>query len=231
MIVVTRASEIARMAFLVARATDSDQSEFDPDTSFKPVQSPHKKLSVLKSELLDLANKRFHFRKSDRNLFNKDVDLNVMGSIATAAYGYLNNGHRTIPSAGSYYPLTLHILRIEFGHITEVSIFDPSTNHLKRQSRVDLPLQDGFFVYGVDFKSASYVVLWSCRVTGIASKYGAKGYRFACFEVGHSAQMAVLECLTRSLKHVLLGGLDELWFQSNVIRNGRRLLPQYALVV
>lgn len=226
-----RASEIARMAFLVARATDSDQSAFDPDSLLKPVQSPPKTLPEPKSELLDLANKQFHFRKSDRNLFNKDVNLDVVGSIAIAAYGYLDNGHRTIPSAGSYYPLTLHILTIEFGHITDVSIFDSSTHQIKRQSRVDLPLQDGFFVYGVDFKSASYVVLWSCRVTGIASKYGVKGYRFACFEIGHSAQMAVLECLTRSLKHVLLGGLDELWFQPNVIRDGRRLLPQYALVV
>lgn len=227
----TRASEITRMAVLVARATDSDQSAFDPASLFKPVQSSPKPLPEPKSELLELENKQFHFRKSDRSLFNMDVDLNVMLSIAIAAYGYLNNGHRTIPSAGSYYPLTLHVLTIKSGQITDVSIFDTSTHQLKRQSQVDLPVQDGFFVYGVDFKSASYAILWSCRVTGIASKYGAKGYRFACFEIGHSAQMAVLECLTRSLKHVLLGGLNELWFQANVVRNGRRLLPQYALIV
>ena len=227
----TRASEIARMAFLVARATDNDQSAFDPDSIYKPAQKTPDITPEPNSRLLELSGGQFHNRKSDRVLNNADITLEDVSAIAIAAYGYLDNGHRTIPSAGSYYPLTLHILKIDGGRIKEVFIFDSATHQVKKVSDLDLNLQDGFFVYGVDFNSVSYVLLWSCRVSGIASKYGAKGYRFACFEIGHSAQMAVMECLTRSIRHIMLGGLDELWFQANVIRDGRRLLPQYAMVM
>lgn len=227
----TSASEIAKMAFLVARATDSDQSAFDPDTLFKPEQMPPETLPVPESNVLSLAQQAFHKRKSDRVLNNLSLDLNQMNRICTAAYGYLKNGHRTVPSAGSYYPLQLHVGRIAKGRIQDVYLFDDKAHKLVKLHSVNLPIHDGFFVYGVDFDSASYVLLWSCRMTGVASKYGAKGYRFACFEIGHSAQMAVLECLSESIKHILLGGLNESWFQTNFVRGGRRLLPQYAMVM
>ena len=227
----TRASEIARMAYLVARATDSDQSAFDPDTEIKPGIKRPALLPLSDSRALGLADKTFHARKTDRVLRNVSVDLAHMTRIATAAYGYLENGHRTVPSAGSYYPLVLHVCQVVNGQITDVHLFDPTTHQLLKSHSVNLPVQDGFFVYGVDFNTVSFILIWSCRIAGIASKYGAKGYRFTCIEIGHSAQMAVLECLIWSFRHVLLGGLNETWLQENVICCGRRFAPQYALMV
>lgn len=219
------------MAYLVARATDSDQSAFDPDTQLKPCGKLPTLLPASTSNVLGLAGKKFHLRKTDRVLRNDTVDLSHMTQIATAAYGYLENGHRTVPSAGSYYPLVLHVCQIVNGQIMSVYVFVPAQHRLVECHTVNLPVQHGFFVYGVDFSTVSFMLTWSCRIIGTASKYGAKGYRFTCIEIGHSAQMAALECLSRSLRHVLLGGLDESWLQKNVIRCGRRLAPQYALMV
>lgn len=102
---------------------------------------------------------------------------------------------------------------------------------LDAEQKVDLALQNGLFVYHADLASASWFILWSCRLLPIASKYGAKAYRFASIEVGHSAQMAILETLAHGLKSLPVGGLDEGWLRKHVTREGRRLLPQYGLLL
>ena len=226
----SRASMTAKMAYLVAEATNSDQSSFNPDAAVMP-RTVHIPPPTSTSRLLDLGEGRLQNRRSVRDIDNGAVTIERVSQIASAAYGYLSNGHRTVPSAGGYYSLTIHVCKIDGGIIRTVYLFNPDTHSISHIHQISVPLKDGFFVYHVAFERATWMLLWSCRLVAPASKYGAKAYRFICFEIGHSAQMAIMECLEQSLQSIPLGGLNEKWLRTHVLGENRRLWPHYVLIV
>jgi SagB-type dehydrogenase family enzyme len=161
--------------------------------------------------VLDLSGGVFHERVSARHFTDDIVPIEVALKILNSAYGFQNNGHRTVPSAGNYYPLTLHLCQLRGGEIGGVYTYDSQNGRLDSTHEVGLAIQDGLQVHHVDFSNASWFILWSCRLIGPASKYGARAYRFICFEIGHSAQMAILECRSQGTDSISLGGIDEVW--------------------
>lgn len=223
--------QVAELAFIAQRATESEQSSFDPDTSLVPDAECRATLLCPKPLLLDVMDGALSKRESSRSFDGQSPDEGTALSILNAAYGPMASGRRTVPSAGSYYPLVLHLCRLDRGMIRSVQCYDGMRGALHKKHNVSLALQDALFVYHADLASASWFILWSCRLLPIASKYGAKAYRFVCIEVGHSAQMAILESLAHGLKSLPVGGLDERWLRQHVTREGRRLLPQYGLLL
>lgn len=223
-------SKVAVFAFLAQRVTESEHSLFSPNCCFPP-SAPHRQEPLVRpSSILDVCGGAFHRRHSARTFPDQVPTLQTAVRVLNVAYGYQDNGHRTVPSAGNYYALTLHLCRIEACEMVEVYRYDPDQSDVALSHRVRVPFQNGLFVHHVDFATASWFILWSCRLMAPASKYGAKAYRFICIEVGHSAQMAILECLSQGLPSIPLGGLNEAWLRVNVTRQGRRLLPQYGLL-
>lgn len=170
-------------------------------------------------------------RKSSRAFKGSQTTKDNCLDILRLSYGFCNNAHRTVPSAGGFYPLTLWLGRIVHGVLTCIEKYNPYTDSLEACQTPMADLEEAFRVYHVDFNSISWIILWSVRLTNIGSKYGARGYRFASLEVGHSAQMAILACCALKIQHVLLGGIIERKIRRNWLQVGSSQRPQYVLAL
>lgn len=225
-----RIKEVAENAYFVQKLTESEFSALGENPFPPTVCSDVREEAFVNEQVLEELPYRIHERSSSRTFKGPETTLSRSLDIIKMAYGYLKNGHRSIPSAGSYYPLHLYLVRVKAGRFREVYYFDPEAGKLTLHRKLNHPVSDAFFVYHVDFSGASWMILWGCSLLPIASKYGAKAYRFICFEIGHSAQMAVLSCQAQGIQHVALGGLNEKWLRDELIGSGRRILPQYSLM-
>lgn len=174
------------------------------------------------------------YRNSSRTLSNYNIDNECLLNILHLSYGFINNKTRTIPSAGSYYPLKIFALKIvEDGLIIKVLEYIPELNLLKELDikSENTYLSDILDVYHVDFKSVQWAILWTAKIFPISSKYGVKGLHFISIEIGHSAQMAILKCIQENIKHITIGGLKEDQIIKRILRQGRKFLPQYILLI
>lgn len=225
----TRITDFIRFAFFSQKITESEYCTFEDERYFLP-STIDKVEKIIEESTLENINKNLFNRYSSRQLKNKTPTINDAKKILNASYGFLTKSNRTIPSAGGYYPLKLFLCKIENGNIINIYEYCPQKSDILFLYSLNQPLKETMDVHHVDFKSVSWMILWSCRLTAIASRYGSKSYRFVCIEVGHSAQMAILECLSLGFESITIGGLNELFIRESILKSGRRNLPQYAML-
>lgn len=173
-------------------------------------------------------------RESSRVLNNSKINQEDVLSLIQLSYGFISPEHRVVPSAGSYYPLSIYALQIDSNQIiTNLFVFSPQENIMHKVSLREngISISELLDVYHVDFSSAQWAILWASNNMPIVSKYGLKGLHFISIEVGHSAQMFILGCMQKMYKHITLGGIKEKEIITRVLPHGRKFLPQYMLLI
>jgi len=120
---------------------------------------------------------------------------------------YFNEGHSTVPSAGSLYPLEFYIIILQAIEDIEPGgyIFSPIKSTLINISG-KLPEENLRYIFGEKdiFKNAQFIICVSAEIDTHPKKYGNRGLAYTLIEVGHVAQnvqllvtgeqLGVLEC-------------------------------------
>jgi ribosomal protein S12 methylthiotransferase accessory factor len=160
----------------------------------------------------DLYGNLLKNRRSIRT-FAGDVPFQSIVNMLWSAYGEVENGRRTVPSAGALYPLQLHVAllrqtgqlapavyRVHLGSPDSVG-FDLVSMDLNRFARsfIDPMMMEG--AHGVVVISGSF------RTT--AEKYGSRSMLFVTLEAGHAAQNINIAAVEHDIATVEIGGFKE----------------------
>jgi SagB-type dehydrogenase family enzyme len=159
--------------------------------------------------LLDLTTRRSSAWPGER----RAISYPELSTVLTAMYR-LGKGERPVPSAGSLYPLAIHIVIREPVPPLDAGLwwYDPRAEALRllRDAVIELeglmipqPTTDPLVAAGQP------VVLVSADLQRAASKYSNRGYRYALMEVGAAMQNAYLAAAELGLPIRAVGGFDD----------------------
>jgi len=166
------------------------------------------KYRILPSLYENLLKKRRSIRT-----FTGNVPFQSIVNMLWSAYGEIENGRRTVPSAGALYPLQLHVVllrqtgplapavyRVHLGSPDAVG-FDLVSMDINRFARsfIDPMMMEG--AQGVIVISGSF------KVT--AEKYGSRSMLFVTLEAGHAAQNINITAVEHGIATVEVGGFKE----------------------
>lgn len=135
-------------------------------------------------------------RRSGRTFGARELDDRELSQLLWAGQGR-SDGHRTAPSAGALYPLSLHVLDQH-----AVWRYLPAEHALVREKSGDrrrlLPS------YG-----APILIAITAELAITARKYGQRAERYATLEAGHVAQNLLLTATALRLHAVPIGAFDD----------------------
>lgn len=156
----------------------------------------------------DLLRKRRSIRT-----FAGEVPLQNIINMLWSAYGEIEKGRRTVPSAGALYPLQLHVAllrrteqlapavyRVHLGSPDSVG-FDLVSMDLNRFARS--------FIDPMMMEGAHGVVVISGSFRATAEKYGSRSMLFVTLEAGHAAQNINIAAVEHDIATVEIGGFKE----------------------
>jgi len=145
--------------------------------------------------------------------FAGEVSLQSIVNMLWSAYGEVENGRRTVPSAGALYPLQLHVAllrqtgqlipavyRVHLGSPDSVG-FDLVSMDLNRFARS--------FIDPMMMEGAHGVVIISGSFQATAEKYGSRSILFVTLEAGHAAQNINIAAVEHDIATVEIGGFKE----------------------
>lgn len=143
-------------------------------------------------------------RRSVRVIREGELDDVVLGQLLWSAQG-VTDGHRTAPSAGALYPLTLWVAdaRGVWRYVPE--------DHALVRARVDdrrSQLATAAFDQAPLAQAPMIVVITAQRAI-TARRYGAKAERYVMLEAGHAAQNLLLTASALGLGAVPIGAFDD----------------------
>ena len=143
-------------------------------------------------------------RRSRRELGPRELGDVELGQLLWAAQG-VSDGHRTAPSAGALYPLSVRVVDAR-----GVWRYVPSDHALVREAEDDRRRRVASASFGQDaVLSAPVVLVITADVSITARKYGARAERYATLEAGHAAQNVLLEATALGLGAVPIGAFDD----------------------
>jgi SagB-type dehydrogenase family enzyme len=144
-------------------------------------------------------------RRSSRSFGPRALDNRELGQLLWAAQGSTGN-HRTAPSAGALYPLTVQVVDahgIWRYDATEHALTREATND-RREALAAAALRQS------SIRGAPVTLVISAELAITARKYGARtGERFATLEAGHVAQNVLLSATALGLAAVPIGGFED----------------------
>lgn len=116
------------------------------------------------------------------------------------------DGHRTTPSAGALYPLTIHVVDGR-----GVWRYAPSEHRLVRQGPRDRREDVAVAAYRQSaVRDAAAIFVISGDLAPVAKKYGPRSAeRFVTLEAGHAAQNTLLAATALDLAAVPIGAFDD----------------------
>jgi SagB-type dehydrogenase family enzyme len=139
-------------------------------------------------------------RHSIRELAARGLTDAELGQLLWAAQG-ITNGHRTAPSAGALYPLTVRVIDAR-----GVWRYVPDDHVLVRENTVDVRTDLATAAHRQPVVREAPVTLVITAETAItAAKYGPRAERFAALEAGHVAQNVMLAATSLDLAGVPIG--------------------------
>jgi len=151
-------------------------------------------------------------RRSIRALAG-EVSLQSIVNLLWSAYGEVENGRRTVPSAGALYPLQLHVALLRQ---TERLVPAVYRVHLDSTNSVgfDLVSMDinrfaRSFIDPMMMEGAHGVVVISGSFQATAEKYGSRSMLFVTLEAGHAAQNINITAVEHDIATVEIGGFKE----------------------
>jgi SagB-type dehydrogenase family enzyme len=143
-------------------------------------------------------------RHSVRTFRSDAIDDEALGQLLWAAQG-INDGHRTAPSAGALYPLTIYVADAQ-----GVWRYVPADHALVRERTDDRRAVIARACFGQDAVSGAPVVLVvTAEVAITARKYGSRADRFAALEAGHATQNVLLTATALGLGAVPIGAFED----------------------
>lgn len=170
-----------------------------------PLPSPETKNAFTLDDALQ-------FRRSVREFKDEPITLAEAGRLLWAAQGITSlGGFRTAPSAGALYPLEVYLVagRVE-GLAPGIYKYDPAKHGLIRKKDGD---------HRAELAEASLGQLWMARAAATIAfgarwerttrRYGERGRRYVCMEVGHAGQNLSLEAVALGLGTVVVGAFSD----------------------
>lgn len=143
-------------------------------------------------------------RRSVRAFATRDLDDAELGQLLWSAQG-ATDGHRTAPSAGALYPLTLYVVDAR-----GVWRYEPDAHAVTRMQTSDRRTTVARATYSESaVAGAPLAVVITARVAVTAVKYGARAERYATLEAGHAAQNLLLTASALGLAAVPVGAFDD----------------------
>lgn len=143
-------------------------------------------------------------RKSTRVFGIRDLDDAELGQLLWAAQG-VTDGHRTSPSAGALYPLTLRVADAK-----GIWRYVPEDHAVVRESPEDRRTVIAAASFGQDaVRGAPVILVMTANVAITARKYGDRAERYVMLEAGHVAQNLLLEATALGLGAVPVGAFDD----------------------
>lgn len=156
--------------------------------SLKPLNrlGEHKNLHKLSN-----LEKLLVLRKTTRNFSGRPIPLNQILRFLKGIY--ILNSHKTIPSGGALYPLSLYVVIINSDIASGIYFYDSFNEKLKSISPIN-ELDSLYFAISnqtmVD--CCSFITFICCNLENQPHKYANRGYRYSILESGHAAQNAHL---------------------------------------
>lgn len=140
-------------------------------------------------------------RRSVRTFRTTALDDAALGQLVWAAQG-ITDGHRTAPSAGALYPLTVWV-----ADARGVWRYLPTDHALVRTRAEDqrarlVPDQD-------ELARAPVLIVITGQTAITARKYGKRAERYVMLEAGHAAQNLLLTATALELGAVPIGAFDD----------------------
>lgn len=161
-------------------------------------------------------NETMQKRTSCRNYKKRMLTLNEISNILWAAQGITDKKHknqRTIPSAGSTFPLEIYIAVHKEGiDSLEAGIYhyEAKAHALQKISESDITESLVEATWNQEFiKNASATILIALRNKTIKERYPDKWLHYANIEAGAASQNIYLESVDLNLGTVLIGAFDE----------------------
>lgn len=143
-------------------------------------------------------------RRSTRVLGARALRDDELGQLLWAAQG-TSDGHRTAPSAGALYPITVRV-----ADANGVWRYVSATHSVLRESASDRrPALAAAALGQTAVRTAPVVVVVTATVAITARKYGARAERYATLEAGHVAQNVLLAATALGLGAVPIGAFDD----------------------
>ncbi len=143
-------------------------------------------------------------RRSIRAFDTRALDDRELAQLLWAAQG-VNDGHRTAPSAGALYPITVRLIDAR-----GIWRYVPAEHVLIRDSARMARDALRSAAHGQDsVRDAPATLVISANIAVTASKYGGRAERFATLEAGHVAQNILLTATALGLAAVPVGAFDD----------------------
>jgi SagB-type dehydrogenase family enzyme len=145
-------------------------------------------------------------RRSIRDYADSPLTKEEVMKLLWAAQGITGDeGKRTAPSAGPFYPLRIYVA---VGNVTDLS---PGVyNSLIRVKDGDVRTELADAALGQSWvKNGAIDIVIAAVYEETAAKYGEKAERFVHLEAGHAAQNICLEATALDLGLVTVGGFDD----------------------
>lgn len=143
-------------------------------------------------------------RRSRRAFGRRELTDAELGQLLWAGQG-TTDGHRTAPSAGALYPITVRV-----ADARGVWRYVSADHAIVRESDVDHRAAVASASFGQDaVRGAPAILVITADVAVTARKYGARAERYVTLEAGHVAQNVLLEATALGIGAVPIGAFDD----------------------
>lgn len=167
-------------------------------------------------------------RRSRREFAAQRLTLDQVAQLCWAGQGITDiaTGHRTAPSAGALYPLTIFV--VDSAGIYE---YEPRKHVLQQYLTGDFHRELQAVALDQPCVGAAPVCLViAMDVARSASKYGSRAERYCLLEAGHSAQNVLLQATAIGLAGVPVGAFDD-GSVAELLHLPQALRPVYLLPI
>lgn len=175
-------------------------------------------------------NETMQKRTSCRNYKKRMLTLNEISNILWASQGITDKKYknqRTIPSAGSTFPLEVHLAVHKDGIDslgTGIYYYEPKEHTLEKIFESDISDSIVAATWNQEFvENASAILLISFNDKIIKERYPKRWFHYANMEAGAASQNIYLEAVDQNLGTVMIGAFDEAMVKN--LFNLENLLP------
>lgn len=151
-------------------------------------------------------------RRSVRDFQIVPLTLQEVSQLVWAAQGVTHQeGHRTAPSAGALYPMTLYLVAGEIRDLP-AGIY----RYLPQEHRLD-PRRSGDFrgaltasaLHQEWMTDAAAILAFGAIEARTTGKYGSRGIRYVHLEAGHAAQNVLFQAVALGFGGTPVGAFDD----------------------
>lgn len=166
--------------------------------------------SQASSSLLELLGNR---SSAKEKVLQNTPNISSLSHIFRAGYGKLpeNGNRRSVPSAGSFYPLSIYLICNKQVGPLPVATYHYNVEHSLELVRThDDTFQFSSFTEHQPWLNDTYaLIVITATFEHVIEKYGERGYRHCLVEAGHVAQNMILAGVEQQLALCPIGGVRE----------------------